>query len=86
MTTSTAPSSGRLAAAFLDELENEAKVTRTCLERVPADIRRDGGVADYVKLPLRLQSTRRDQAGQRHRYHDARTHMVSSVCLILSVS
>ena len=37
MTTSTAPSSGRLAAAFLAELENEAKVTRTCLERVPAD-------------------------------------------------
>jgi uncharacterized damage-inducible protein DinB len=37
MTTSTAPSSGRLAAAFLAELENEAKVTRQCLERVPAD-------------------------------------------------
>ena len=37
MTTSTAPSSGRLAAAFLAELENEAKVTRQVLERVPAD-------------------------------------------------
>jgi uncharacterized damage-inducible protein DinB len=37
MTTSTAPSSGRLAAAFLAELDNEAKVTRQCLERVPAD-------------------------------------------------
>jgi uncharacterized damage-inducible protein DinB len=37
MTTSTAPSTGRIAAAFLDELENEAKVTRTVLERVPAD-------------------------------------------------
>ena len=34
---STAPSTGRLASAFLAELENEAKVTRTCLERVPAD-------------------------------------------------
>ena len=37
MSTSTAPSTGRLAAAFLAELENEAKVTRTVLERVPAD-------------------------------------------------
>jgi uncharacterized damage-inducible protein DinB len=37
MSTSTAPSSGRLAGAFLAELENEAKVTRTVLERVPAD-------------------------------------------------
>lgn len=37
MSTSTAASSGRLAAAFLAELDNEAKVTRTCLERVPAD-------------------------------------------------
>ena len=34
---STAPSTGRLATAFLAELDNEAKVTRTCLERVPAD-------------------------------------------------
>ena len=34
---STATSIGRLASAFLAELENEAKVTRTCLERVPAD-------------------------------------------------
>lgn len=30
-------SSGRLATAFLGELENEARVTRTVLERVPAD-------------------------------------------------
>jgi uncharacterized damage-inducible protein DinB len=37
MSSSTAPSTGRLASAFLSELENEAKVTRTCLERVPAD-------------------------------------------------
>ena len=37
MSSSTAMSSGRLASAFLAELENEAKVTRTCLERVPAD-------------------------------------------------
>ncbi len=37
MSTSTAPSAGRLATAFLAELENEAKVTRQCLERVPAD-------------------------------------------------
>jgi uncharacterized damage-inducible protein DinB len=37
MSTSTAISSGRLATAFLGELENEAKVTRQCLERVPAD-------------------------------------------------
>ncbi|MFL6374798.1 MAG: DinB family protein [Pyrinomonadaceae bacterium] len=36
-TTSTAPSTGRIAAAFLGELENEAKVTRSVLERVPAD-------------------------------------------------
>jgi uncharacterized damage-inducible protein DinB len=36
-TTSTAPSTGRIATAFLGELENEAKVTRTILERVPAD-------------------------------------------------
>ncbi len=34
---STATSSGRIAAALLGELENEAKVTRTCIERVPAD-------------------------------------------------
>lgn len=37
MSLSTATSSGRLAAAFLSELENEAQVTRACLERVPAD-------------------------------------------------
>ncbi len=37
MSSSTATSSGRLAAAFLAELDNEAKVTRNCLERVPAD-------------------------------------------------
>jgi uncharacterized damage-inducible protein DinB len=34
---STATSTGRLALAFLGELENEAKVTRTVIERVPAD-------------------------------------------------
>jgi uncharacterized damage-inducible protein DinB len=34
---STATSTGRIASAFLAELENEAKVTRTVLERVPAD-------------------------------------------------
>lgn len=34
---STGTSTGRLAAAFLAEMENEAKVTRQCLERVPAD-------------------------------------------------
>jgi uncharacterized damage-inducible protein DinB len=33
----TATSAGRLATAFLNELENEAKVTRSVLERVPAD-------------------------------------------------
>ena len=37
MSSSTATSSGRLASAFLAELDNEAKVTRNCLERVPAD-------------------------------------------------
>ena len=37
MSTSTAQSSGRLASAFLGELENEAKVTRNVLERVPAE-------------------------------------------------
>ncbi|MBV9216892.1 MAG: DinB family protein [Acidobacteria bacterium] len=37
MTTSAAASGGRLATAFLAELDNEAKVTRSCLERVPAD-------------------------------------------------
>ncbi|MFN2500909.1 MAG: DinB family protein [Pyrinomonadaceae bacterium] len=37
MSSSTAMSSGRLASAFLAELENEAKITRSCLERVPAD-------------------------------------------------
>ena len=37
MSTSTAPSSGRIAQAFLNELDNEARVTRTCLERVPAE-------------------------------------------------
>jgi len=37
MSSSTAPSSGRIASAFLAELDNEAKVTRNCLERVPAD-------------------------------------------------
>lgn len=34
---STGTSTGRLASAFLGELENEAKVTRQVLERVPAD-------------------------------------------------
>lgn len=37
MSTSTASSLGRIATAFLNELENEAKITRTCLERVPAE-------------------------------------------------
>jgi len=37
MSTSTAPSTGRIASALLAELENEAKVTRTCLERVPPE-------------------------------------------------
>lgn len=37
MSSSTAMSSGRLATAFLAELDNEAKVTRQCLERVPAE-------------------------------------------------
>src|SRR5438094_7748731 len=37
MSSSTAMSSGRIASAFLAELENEASVTRKCLERVPAD-------------------------------------------------
>src|SRR6188768_4545958 len=37
MSTSTAPETGRFAKAFLGELENEAKVTRSVLERVPAD-------------------------------------------------
>lgn len=37
MSSSTAMSAGRLATAFLAELDNEAKVTRSCLERVPAD-------------------------------------------------
>jgi uncharacterized damage-inducible protein DinB len=37
MSSSTATSSGRLAGAFLAELENEAKVTRTVLERIPAE-------------------------------------------------
>lgn len=34
---STATSTGRLAQAFLNELDNEAKVTRSVLERIPAD-------------------------------------------------
>src|SRR5436190_10697280 len=33
----TGTSTGRIATAFLGELDNEAKVTHTCLERVPAD-------------------------------------------------
>ncbi|HEX3102171.1 MAG TPA: DinB family protein, partial [Pyrinomonadaceae bacterium] len=37
MSSSTAMSSGRIATAFLNELENEARVTRSCLERVPAE-------------------------------------------------
>lgn len=37
MSSSTTMSSGRLASAFLEELENEAKITRQCLERVPMD-------------------------------------------------
>lgn len=37
MSTSTGTSTGRIAGAFLAELDNEAKVTRTVLERVPAD-------------------------------------------------
>lgn len=34
---STAASTGRLATAFLAEMDNEAKVARECLARVPAD-------------------------------------------------
>lgn len=34
---STAVSTGRLASAFLAEMDNEAKVARECLARVPAD-------------------------------------------------
>ena len=34
---STAASSSNIASALVAELEHEAKVTRTCLERVPAD-------------------------------------------------
>jgi uncharacterized damage-inducible protein DinB len=37
MSTSTAASVGRLATAFLGELDNEARVTRQCLERVPPE-------------------------------------------------
>ena len=37
MSTSTATSSDPLASAFLAELDNEAKTTRSCLERIPAD-------------------------------------------------
>lgn len=37
MSEGTAMAAGRLASAFLAELENEAKVARQCLERVPAD-------------------------------------------------
>ncbi|MEO7659471.1 MAG: DinB family protein [Pyrinomonadaceae bacterium] len=37
MSSGIAQSSGRLASAFLGELENEAKVTRQLLERVPAE-------------------------------------------------
>ena len=33
----TGTSTGRIATAFLGELENEAKVTRHRIERVPAD-------------------------------------------------
>src|SRR4051812_20733450 len=33
----SAPSTGRLATAFLNELQNEAETTRKCLERVPAE-------------------------------------------------
>jgi uncharacterized damage-inducible protein DinB len=33
----SAPSTGRLATAFLNELQNEAMTTRRCLERVPAE-------------------------------------------------
>ena len=37
MSTGTGMSAGRLATAFLAELDNEAKTTRACLERVPLD-------------------------------------------------
>lgn len=37
MSTSAAAGPGRLATAFLAELDNEAKTTRACLERVPLD-------------------------------------------------
>lgn len=37
MSTSTATAPGRLATAFLAEMENEAKTARACLERVPVD-------------------------------------------------
>lgn len=37
MSSSAAAAPGRLAAAFLAELDNEAKTTRACLERVPMD-------------------------------------------------
>ena len=37
MSTSAATGPGRLASAFLAELDNEAKTTRVCLERVPLE-------------------------------------------------
>lgn len=37
MSEGTAKASGRLASAFLAELDNEAKVARQCLERIPAN-------------------------------------------------
>lgn len=37
MSTSAATGQGRLATAFLAELDNEAKTTRECLSRIPLD-------------------------------------------------
>ncbi|MCC7309526.1 MAG: DinB family protein [Acidobacteria bacterium] len=37
MSTTAAASSNNIASALIAEMEQEAKVTRTCLERVPAD-------------------------------------------------
>lgn len=37
MSTTAAASSNNIASALIAEMEQEAKVTRTCLERIPAD-------------------------------------------------
>ena len=84
MSTTAAASSNNIASALIAEMEQEAKVTRTCLERVPADkfdwkpheksmpfgkLGVDTWSADLAQIPARLTiAVQPDVGGQQVRH------------------